>query len=183
MAGGLGSGGGIRGHDGGHARLGGGGGGAGPFHLIPLGGGGEGRGEEQLGPLGHDADVGAGGRQGADAAADAQDHRHLRDDARHLGDGRVQLGAGGQRVQALGQLGAHRVVEGDHRAAGLGGQLQQADHLVHVLRAQGLAVLPDGIDLLVADAAEGGAHRVLFKDRPDGAFAIEPGEDIFLVDL
>ena len=87
--------------------------------LIALGSGGKRSGEEQLCALGHDADVCVGSAQSTGATADTQNNGHLRNNTGDLCDLCIQLCAGGQHVQTLGQLCANRVIEGDHRAAGL----------------------------------------------------------------
>ena len=170
-------------HDSGHACLCGSSGGTCIGDLIALGSGGERSGEEQLCALGHDADVCSCSAQCAGAAAHAQNHSHLRDHAGDLCDLRVQLCSSGQHIQTLGQLSADRVVERDHRAAGLSGHLQNLDVLLDILYGDGFAVLVNSVSLLTCRIAAGSAHCTVSKQRSVFPVIKKLGEDFSLIDL
>ena len=61
-------------------------------------------------------------------------------DARQRGSGRSHLGIGADRVHALVQTGAGRIVNRDHRSAGLLGQRQDLLHLARMGSAHGTAL-------------------------------------------
>ena len=170
-------------HNGGHASLCSGGCGAGIGHLVALGSRGERSGEEQLCALSHDADICIGSAQCAGAAADTQNNSHLRDHAGNLCDLRIQLCAGGQHVQTLGQLCTNRVIEGDHRAAGLCSHFQNLDVLFNILYGDSLAILINGVSLLTCSIAAGNAHCTISKQRSVLPVIEELGEDFSLIDL
>ena len=170
-------------HDGSHTSLGSSLGSACAGDLVALGGGGERSGEEQLCILSHDAHVSIGSAQCAGAAAHAGDDCDLGDDTGNLGDGGVQLGAGGQNVQTLGQLSADRVVERDHRAAGLSSHLQDLDVLLNVLDRDSLAVLVNSISLLTSRIAAGSTHCAVRKQCGILPVIEKLGEDFSFVTL
>ena len=174
---------GIGSHDGSHACLGGSCGAACIGDLIALGSGSKRSGEEQLCALGHDADVCVGSAQSAGAAADTQNNGHLRNNAGDLCDLCIQLCAGGQHVQTLGQLCANRVIEGDHRAAGLCSHFQNLDVLFNILYGDSLAILINGVSLLTCSIAAGSAHCTISKQRSVLPVIEELGEDFSLIDL
>ena len=179
----LGSLGSVSSHDGGHTSLCSSGCGAGICDLVALGSGGERSGEEQLCALSHDADICVGSAQCAGAAADTQNHSHLRDHAGNLCDLRIQLGSGGQHVQALGQLCADGVVECDDRAAGLCSHLQDLDVLLNVLHGDSFTILVNSISLLTCRIAAGSAHCAISKQRSVFPVIKKLGEDFSLIDL
>ena len=174
---------GIGSHDGGYTCLGGSGSAACVGDLIALGSGGKRSGEEQLCALGHDADVCVGSAQSAGAAADTQNNGHLRNNTGDLCDLCIQLCAGGQHVQTLGQLCTNRVIEGDHRAAGLCSHFQNLDVLFNILYGDSLAILINGVSLLTCSIAAGSAHCTISKQRSVLPVIEELGEDFSLIDL
>ena len=173
----------VSGHDGSHACLCGSSGRTGVSDLVALSGSGEGSGEEQLCALSHDADICVGSAQSAGAAADTQNNGHLRNNAGDLCDLCIQLCAGGQHVQTLGQLCTNRVIEGDHRAAGLCSHFQNLDVLFNILYGDSLAILINGVSLLTCSIAAGSAHCTISKQCSVFPVIEKLGEDFSFVTL
>ena len=68
-------------------------------------------------------------------------------------------------VQTLGQLCANRVIEGDHRAAGLCSHFQNLDVLFNILYGNSFAILINSVSLLTCSIAAGSAHCTISKQR------------------